>query len=157
MKPLALNPTANTKTSFTTASIHTSINIAATPAQVWTVFSDFEAYPNWNPFLAEISGEIEVGNTIKINAAGMKFSPEVLVYQEEEALEWIGRLLFKGIFDGRHYFRLHANSDGTTTFEQGEYFSGFLIPIFKGKMLNQTKANFEAMNAKLKEIVETKS
>ncbi len=155
MTQIALNNTANTSEStFLKANIHTRILIEATPTQVWEVFTKFEDYPSWNPFLSEVSGKVQVGQIIRINAGNMKFSPKVLAFEPNKKLEWLGRLFFKGIFDGQHYFQLHDNGDGTTTFEQGEHFSGILIPIFKGKMLAQTKANFEAMNQALKELVE---
>ena len=36
--------------------IRTEIDIAAEPEQVWDVLQNFDAYPEWNPFIPEIPG-----------------------------------------------------------------------------------------------------
>ena len=38
-------------------SISTKVRIHASPRRVWDVLMDFEKYPEWNPFVIEISGE----------------------------------------------------------------------------------------------------
>lgn len=40
-------------------SISTEIEIAAPPATIWAVLTDYERYPEWNPFLTKISGDKE--------------------------------------------------------------------------------------------------
>ncbi|MFK7932512.1 MAG: SRPBCC family protein [Saprospiraceae bacterium] len=136
--------------------ISTSITINATPEQVWEVFNDFATYESWNPFLTEVSGEVKTGNTIKINAGGMTFKPEVLVCEERQELRWIGKLLVKGLFDGEHHFVFTENADGTTTLQHGEQFTGLLVPLFKNKLQTETKDGFNKMNEALKQRVEDK-
>ena len=155
MRQISLIALLSTTTYISTAAeIKTSIIIKATPEQVWAELTDFAAYASWNPFLKEVSGEVAVGKKIKINADGMTFKPKVLVFDAHKELKWIGRLILPGIFDGTHRFVLIDNGDGTTTLEHSEDFSGILVPLFKKKLLKETKANFEAMNQKLKERVE---
>ncbi len=137
--------------------IKTSINISATPEMVWGVLTDFESYGEWNPFLKSISGEIREGNKIQVNAGGMKFSPEVLVFKENTEFRWIGKLLFKGIFDGEHSFEIIDNKDGTVTFKHEEEFNGILVGMFSKKLDTETRSGFEQMNLKLKERAESKN
>jgi len=134
--------------------ITTSIIINARPEQVWAKFTAFETYSTWNPFLKEVSGNIAEGNTISINAGGMKFKPKVLKFEKNKELKWVGKLLFTGLFDGTHQFILKDNQDGTTTFHHNEFFKGWLVPMFKKQLLSETKTGFEAMNRILKERVE---
>ncbi len=134
--------------------IRTSIEINASPEKIWKVFSNFENYPNWNPFLTEVSGEVKAGNQIKINAGGMIFKPTVLKFEENKELRWLGKLLFSGIFDGEHYFEIIDKGNGTSTFVHGENFKGILVPLFKSKLTGETKDGFVKMNKKLKELVE---
>jgi Polyketide cyclase / dehydrase and lipid transport len=49
-----------------TKEIRTEILINASPEKVWKVFTDFQDYPGWNPFILSIAGAVEVGNKIKI-------------------------------------------------------------------------------------------
>ena len=76
--------------------IKTSIVINATPQTVWSILTDFENYPNWNPFISSAEGEIAVGEKLKITDGGMGFKPKVLVADENQELRWLGKLLFKG-------------------------------------------------------------
>lgn len=134
--------------------IITSIDIQASPEQVWKVFSDFQSYPKWNPFVKKMIGTPKVGERIIVDLPGMQFKPRVLVYEANKEFKWLGHLLFKGLFDGEHRFELKLNSDGSTTFIHAEKFAGILVPLFKHKLLSDTKQGFEAMNQRLKEEVE---
>jgi len=38
--------------------IETEIIINTTPERVWEILIDFENYPNWNPFIRAIVGDL---------------------------------------------------------------------------------------------------
>ncbi|MFK8102600.1 MAG: SRPBCC family protein [Saprospiraceae bacterium] len=139
------------------AKISTQIQIKASPGAVWDVLTNFQEYPNWNPFLTEVSGTLAKGESLKINAGGMRFKPKILRLETSRELQWLGHLFFTGLFDGTHHFLLNENSDGSTQFIHCENFSGILIPLFRGKLLRDTKNNFEKMNRALKNLVEQKN
>lgn len=139
--------------------IKTAILIQATPASVWTILTDFENYPKWNPFIKSISGELKVGNKITARieppgAKGMTFKPTILALETNKKFTWLGHLWFTGLFDGEHSFELIGNGNGTTTFVQSETFKGILVPLFKNMLDNNTIQGFEAMNRALKEVAE---
>lgn len=139
--------------------IRTSIVINASAEQVWTVLTNFEKYPEWNPFLKSITGKVKVGNNIVARieppeAKGMTFKPRVLAFEPNKEFRWIGHLLFPGLFDGEHIFELTGNTDGTTTFVQREKFRGILVPLFKKMLDINTLNGFNEMNKALKERVE---
>ncbi len=139
--------------------ITTEILIQATPEKVWSVLTDFDQYPQWNPFIKSITGNVAVGNTIKARieppgASGMTFKPTVLVYTEATEFRWLGHLFMKGLFEGEHCFRLIDNKDGTTTFVQSEQFEGILVPLFNKMLDTNTIEGFRQMNEKLKQEVE---
>lgn len=134
--------------------INTSININADRSTVWKVLTDFEQYPDWNPFIKSIKGKIEVGKKFHAHIDTMKFKPTTLVYQENVEFTWLGHLLIPGIFDGKHSFILEENNDGTTTLIQKESFKGILIRFMKKRLENEFVGKFRLMNEKLKEVVE---
>jgi hypothetical protein len=134
--------------------IKTSIHINATPSTVWQVLTDFEKYPNWNPFIKEINGTVAQGASIQVNIDNMQFKPTIITCVPNEQLSWLGKLFIKGLFDGQHNFRLEAQTDGTTIFHHTEQFSGLLVRLFASKLETNTKAGFEAMNKKVKIIAE---
>jgi len=130
--------------------IKTSITINSSCANIWQILTDFDKYPEWNPFIKLASGKLQVGNVIKINLQGMTFKPTVLIFNKNVELKWLGKLFIKGLFDGEHQFYLTDNGDGTTTFEQSEIFTGILVKLFSKSLDKDTKAGFIAMNEALK-------
>lgn len=139
--------------------IKTEITINATPEKVWKILTNFDEYPNWNPFIKSIEGQVAIGEKITVRieppeAKGMTFKPKILTFGENRELSWLGHLLFPGLFDGNHKFELIDNGNGTTTFIQSEKFKGVLVPFFKKQLKNNTKNGFIEMNEKLKEIAE---
>jgi hypothetical protein len=138
--------------------IVTSIDIAADASAVWDVFMDFSRYPEWNPFLQGIVGEVipgqRVSNTIRTpDGKTMTFRPTILTLDHGKELRWTGTFLASFLFRGEHYFYVTDLGDGRTRFTQGEQFSGILIPLFKG-LITQTLGQFHDMNAALKERCE---
>lgn len=134
--------------------VETEIIIHASTDKIWQIFTDFDNYPNWNPFIKYIKGQVAVGNKIQVGITGMTFKPVVLKYQDKKELCWVGHLIIPGIFDGQHQFSLEALLNGSVRFKQGETFSGILVPLFKGQLKTKIKSGFEAMNLKLKELAE---
>jgi hypothetical protein len=142
--------------------IKTELLIQAEPEKIWKVFTQFEDYPKWNPFVKSIQGNVELGATIIVKlsppgAKGMIFKPKVLAFQKNTEFRWLGKLLFKGLFDGEHIFQLIDHQNGTTTFIHSERFTGILVPLFWKQLDNQVRQGFIMMNAALKERVEGKA
>jgi hypothetical protein len=140
-------------------SIRSEITIAAPPERVWAILTDFASYPDWNPFIKTISGDLRVGSRLAVRiaptgGAGMAFTPVVTEMRGSAVLEWLGRLFIPGIFDGRHRFELVPLADGTTSFTQSETFAGLLVPLFSST-LKATERGFIAANEALKTRSET--
>jgi len=139
--------------------LQTEIEIDAGPERVWSILTDFAAYPEWNPFIRFIHGAAEQGGRLEVRiqpsgTKGMTFRPSVLVADAGRELRWLGRLLLPGIFDGEHRFVIEPIAAGKVRFQQSERFSGILVPIFRGSHYRDTKRGFEEMNLALKERAE---
>lgn len=147
------------KRTFTMKEIYTEIEISASRDKIWQTFSDFEKYPDWNPFIRSLQGTPKTGNQLRVeiyppDAKSMLFKPKVLGYKEKESLRWKGHLIFPGLFDGEHIFELKDQTGGKVLFIQRERFSGILVPLFRSMLENNTRRGFELMNKKLKELCE---
>lgn len=132
--------------------ISTEIVINAPVDRVWREFSDFDSYPRWNPFIKRITGTVKAGGPIAVTIQPrggdpMDFNPEVLQLKEKEILQWQGRLLFPGIFTGKHTFRMAGIGATATKFIHSEEFSGILVPFIN---LEPTREGFMDMNEALK-------
>ena len=139
--------------------LHTSIDIDAPVDHVWQVFSRFEDYPKWNPFVQRIEGQVEVGAKVKVRLVppggkGITMRPRILRFEPPTELRWLGHLGLPGIFDGEHYFQLQPLETGRTRFTQGEHFSGILVPLLKKMIDGSTRDGFNSLNKALKDICE---
>ncbi|MBN9216218.1 MAG: hypothetical protein ABS62_04870 [Microbacterium sp. SCN 70-200] len=136
--------------------ISASIEMDASPADLWSVLTDFEAYPEWNPSLLGMRGTPAVGEVLSFRTAedGFDIKPTVLAATPGRELRWEGHLVVVGLFDGEHRFVLEELPSGGTRLTQSESFRGILIPFMAAWLDENTLGEFEAMNASLKERTE---
>lgn len=135
--------------------ISTQILIRATPQRVWNILTDFEAYPQWNPFIRSLRGPVAPGKVIQValqqpGSGIMTIKPTVLAVEEPRAFRWIGHFMFRGLFDGEHSFEIRDNGDGSSTFVQSERFGGILVPLLSRMLDTKTLKGFSLMNEALK-------
>ncbi|SFT37595.1 hypothetical protein SAMN05216474_0196 [Lishizhenia tianjinensis] len=135
--------------------ISSQITIDAPVQKVWKVLMNTTAYPEWNPFVKKLKGELTVGKKITVDLPGMKFKPTVEVLEENKEFRWQGHLLFPRIFDGQHQFLLEEINSNQTLFTHQEHFKGLLVPFLKKMLEGDTKKDFIAMNEALKKKCET--
>lgn len=145
---------------FSAREIHTEIEINASAHNVWQVLAKFDEYPDWNPFIREVTGELSEGAQLSVSIQPadkdrLTFKPTLIRAAKNHELRWIGRVLVPGIFDGEHYFRIEEISEEKVKLVHGEYFKGFLVPLLWGSIKSGTENGFIAMNEALKYKVET--
>jgi len=142
--------------------LRTSIEIDATPEQVWDVLMDFDSYPDWNPFITSLTGETEPGASIAAqleppDGKAMMIRPKVLRADAAQEFRWLGRLGIPRIFDGEHIFELEPTGEGRTRFIQREEFRGVLVSPLLWMVGNSTHAGFVEMNEALKVRAEARA
>ena len=135
--------------------VSATIEIDATPAEVWAVLADLASYPQWNPLFPEASGDLAAGKKITLKSrptAGrpMTIRPTIVTAQPGVELRWIARL--PGIISGEHAFTL-TPADGGTRLQQSETFGG-LLASFAGKTIASAEADFRTLNEAIKNRAE---
>ncbi len=136
--------------------LRAEIEIDADPDTVWAVLTDFQAYPDWNPFINPIEGDAALGSRLGVRlrppeGRGITMKPAVTVNEPGKAFGWLGRLGgVPHLFDGAHRFELEPIEGGRRTrFVQSERFRGILLPLVRRSVLPPTLRGFEAMNRAL--------
>ncbi len=132
--------------------IEATLEIDATPEEVWAVLMDFPSYPVWNPMIVSISGTACTGEQLSVTIAmkggrRMRFTPRVAECEPGRAFGWLGTLGVRGLFDGHHRFQLRPSGSGMTLVH-GESFRGALV-LFLGSVLRDTHESLAAMNEAL--------
>jgi len=133
-------------------------DIDAPPEKVWAVITDFDSFPEWNPFIIKASGELKVGErlhvTLKVpDMKPVSFSPKLLDVEPGRLMRWKGVTGVPGFFDGRHALSVEPLEGGRSRFRTHEDVTGVGLP-FLGKVMRRTQQGFEALAAAVKERAE---
>ncbi|MCE9598860.1 MAG: SRPBCC domain-containing protein [Spirochaetia bacterium] len=134
--------------------VHTEIQINASPAEVWKVISDAPRFPEWNPVHVKIDGEFKEGSAIKIHLKQpdgkiTAFGATVYHLVPESLLNQGGGT--PGVFTFNHTFRLEP-SNGGTRFTHTEEFRGIGLVFFN---MDWVEAAYVRVNEALKARIES--
>ena len=135
----------------------TEIDIDASPETVWNVLSDFNSYPEWNPFIRSMKGKMQKGERLEAflkppKGKGMRIRPTVQEAIKDREFRWLGHLAgVNFLFNGEHYFKLDRISENRTRLSHGEIFSGILVPMLWKSLNTDTRDGFLKFNDAIKE------
>lgn len=136
-------------------SVFTSLTIAAPPERVWSVLTDFAAYPQWNAVISKVRTDLHAGAgirfRIKIEATPeLRFAAKLTRCEPGRELAWRGGApLVPSLAWGEHYFRLEPEPGGTR-FTHGEHFGGLLAMVLRGKAHARVTRTYDSFNRALK-------
>ncbi len=138
-----------------------AVTVGAPAETVWRVLADFGAYPEWNPFIPEIAGELREGARLAVRIAPpggspTTFRPRVLEVAPPRAFRWLGHLFIPGLVDGEHRFLIEP-AQKQCRFTQEEEFRGALASLILRRIGAATERGFAAMNEALKSRAEALS
>ena len=137
-----------------------SVEINASPAEVWMVLSDLTAWKNWQKFITHEGGTASVGASLDVTleppgGRKVRFTPVVTVFAPEREITWRTRMM-AGLFDARHSFLVETGQSGGTRFVQHEEFRGGFTWLLRAMgELGKGAAGFRDFNAGLKAKVES--
>lgn len=139
--------------------LRAEVEINAPVSHVYRVLTDFPRYPEWNPFITAIDGQLAPGEPLSVEMSlpeGKTYllKPRLTVVTENAELRWHGQLWLPALLDVEHFFQLSERADALTRFVQGENFSGFLLR-FAASTLTQAARGFVYMNQALKKRAES--
>lgn len=135
---------------------HTTSVIAAPPARVWEVLTDFDAYPEWNPLVGSARGRAAPGARIVVHLTplGRSYRPRITVWEPPRRLAWSTWEVLPFLLTSVHYFRLDPISDGGTRLHHGERFRGLAAPLLGRFLLDRMHQAFTHHDLALKQRVE---
>jgi hypothetical protein len=139
--------------------IRTEIAIKASMARVWDIIADFPRYPEWNPFILEVIGEVRQGASVRYRfefPKGVRIwaVAKILRYEPQKELLWAAHFLSRALFNGDHHFKVEPSSDGSTVFRHGEVFSGILLPAALPILWLDGPRIYNSLNRALKQRAE---
>lgn len=133
--------------------VETSIELEASPEDVYAVLTDFEHYPDWNPYHTRIEGEPVVGAPLEVRLSRpdgktVELSHvQILETEPGKSFAWGGGTSW--IFRREHRFELEPLPNGATYLAHTEKFTGLFL-VFRDLPLGTLSQGCEEMNVALK-------
>lgn len=128
------------------------ILIHASPAQVWSVLTNINHWPAWNPNIkaAKLDGEAMVGASFHWKVKGASIRSILHTVNGQVAFGWSGTT-FGGSAIHNWYLETH---NGHTLVRVEESMEGWLVGLFKNKMNRDLATDMFFWLEKLKEASE---
>ena len=134
--------------------LQTEIQIQASPEKVWKVLTDLAKYPEWNPFITQAIGRVEVGARVEITVPSgskeMKLRCKVTRAEPRQVLCWRYHVISPLLFRGEHSFTIEPMGSNYVRFVDQEIFKGLLVPSQAEDIDTNSRRGFEAMDKALK-------
>ncbi len=141
--------------------INTGLIIDAPVAMVWQVLGDTKSYPEWNPFIVRLTGDIRPGGkiTVSLDIPGhetSEYDATVRGFIADHEIRWEHDLPIPKLFAGKHKLIIDPAEGGRTRLRHEEEFRGLLVGPLTADYLDQKRLGFEKMNQALKKRVESR-
>jgi hypothetical protein len=126
--------------------------IHASAERVWSLLTDIENWPQWNPAVqqARILGAVAPGTIFKWKSGGMAITSTLRTVVPMRDLAWTGVAFGTR---ARHGFELAATQDGIKVATR-ETFDGWLPALMPKTMSRALKRNLDSLLAALKREAE---
>jgi hypothetical protein len=114
--------------------IVTTVEIDASPAKLWSVLTDFDDLPRWNPFIKEVKGRIEKGEHLKVllslpGSRVLSFHLRLIRVLAEQELRLYGQLWIPLLFKMEHILEIKPFDRNQALLIHREVFQGLLVPF----------------------------
>jgi|HubBroStandDraft_1064217.scaffolds.fasta_scaffold256751_1 hypothetical protein len=144
--------------------VSTSIEIDATPENVWAVLADLASYPQWHPVFRSVTGQLAVGSkliirtTVPATGRPMTVRVKVLTVEPGTELRWASKLL--GITISKRRFLLSPSGGGTLLVQAATYRGLGGSRGYRGgrivDVIGSIQGTFEAINEAIKQQAEAR-
>ena len=128
--------------------VSAAIDINASRERVWSILTDFPAYPTWNPYIYPVKGEAKAGAqlevTVHTGTVPVTFQATVQTAEPPRELSWEGRVIGVAVFDRVQTFTIEEMGPDQVRLTARERFRGLLLPL-EGGLPDDAKQGMEMM------------
>ena len=135
--------------------LNNEVEINASAERVWQLLTDFDRFPQWNPFIHRASGQPVMGAQLNVTfqpSAGHRTTvqPTVVKVEPNHELRWMSRSLLPGVHDTEHIFTILSLDATHVRFTQREIISGIFASFHLPHRSAEIRRGFREMNEALK-------
>ncbi len=142
--------------------IVTETPIQADAAIVWSILSDFEGYPDWNPFIRMAAGALAPGEAVRFRFAlpsrlKVPASGVITCCEPGRELRWAGHMLSPLVMRADHFFILEPAGPGRIVLVHGEHLGGVMAAMLLAGLGWHLRQAYQCMNLALKSKAEKRA
>lgn len=117
-------------------------DIQASPEVIWGYLTDASSYPEWNPAVLGIDGDIAEGERIRLTSIvnpNRQFTLRVSDVDAPRRMVWWDGMPL-GLFKGVRTFELRPGQGDATEFSMEEVYSGLMAPLITKSIPDMTES-----------------
>ncbi len=138
------------------------VQINAPAETVWQVLTDFESYPDWNPFTVRAESSLEVGEPVVLHIprgkSMMKQSFILEVFDPPREIAWrLPKMIHKAFFNAYRVQKVVPINEKSCTYETSDTFDGWIAGKLYRAQSDWVQNNFRKLAAALKERSESQN
>lgn len=136
------------------------VTINAPADLVWRVLTDFEQYPEWNPFTVRAESSLKLGEPVVLyiprGKSLMKQTFVLEVFNPPREIAWrLPKMLHKAVFSAYRTQQIEALDDDRCTYVTRDTFDGWIAGMIYRSQGPWVARNFEKLAAALKARAES--
>ncbi len=130
--------------------------LISAPAQtVWQVLTDFDSYPDWNPFTVRAESTLEIGSAVDLyiprGQKMMKQSFVLEVFDPPNEIAWrLPKMLHKAIFNAYRTQKVVPVDNESCTYTTADTFDGWIAAKLYRSQSDWVLKNFNKLADALK-------
>ena len=131
--------------------------IDAAPQAIWDLLTRASGYPEWNPAVLGIEGQVAEGETLRLTSIvnpDRRFKLKVSEVEAPRHMVWSDGMPL-GLFKGTRSFDVVPHGDGKSEFRMEEVYTGLMAPLITRSIPDMTES-FELFADGLKRAAESK-
>jgi len=135
-----------------------SIMINVPAEKVWATITDCSSYPEWNPFVTRMDGEMKEGGVFDVVVSlpgrdDIKYRTTLMKMEKDKELRFKGKIMFQ--LSEEHSKFIEQIEENKCVFSQSIVFRG-LLSYFAGGVIKDSQLGLNKMNEEFKKRCEKK-
>ena len=139
--------------------INHEIDIDAPASAVWAVITDFDSYPQWNPFVVSAQSSLKPGEPIdmKVKLLGpVQRQVEIILNVDEgKGFSYCMKPFPFGALSSERSHRIVDLGDGRCHYSSHFHLQGWMMPLVRGLMKSALLRGFNNMSEAIKQRAES--
>ena len=135
--------------------INHEIEIKAPASAVWAVITDFDSYPQWNPFVVAAKSSLKPGDPIdmKVKLLGpVQRQVEIILdVRQGKGFSYCMKPFPLGALSSRRSHEIIELGDGRCQYKSHFHLEGWMMPLIRGMMRGALERGFGGMSVAIRE------